>query len=131
MTKLPGSLQEIADVIGLAAAIKLAEQKGGQQVFIPNKLSETHWLIGLMGEDKARDLVAYFTHETGTHILIPKAEVLRRAKKAEMVAALLAEGHSANTIAERTQLTRRQIFRKKSQLRASTKLPDLFDFDGK
>ncbi|PWE52136.1 helix-turn-helix domain-containing protein [Metarhizobium album] len=126
MTQLPALLVEIADVIGLPAALKLAEAKGGQQVFIPNQVEPDHWLAQLLGLNDAQQLASYFTHETGAKgIVVPKAEALRYGRRMELVKKLLAEGRSANDIAARANLTRRDVFRKKQQLRERQQLPQL------
>lgn len=117
MAQLPALLVEIAEIVGLPAALKLAQAKGGQQVFIPNKIPEEHWLAQLIGRAEAQRLADYFTHEIGAKgIPIPKAETIRHRRRMALVKKLLAEGRSANDIAARADLTRRDVFRKKRQL---------------
>lgn len=115
--QLPPLLQEIADVVGIAAAIKLAEAKGGQRIFVPDTIEDGHWLAELIGLDLARQLSFYLTHDGGTHIDLPKGDRLRRAKRNDMIAEMLADGHSANYVASRFDLTRREIFRHKARQR--------------
>jgi hypothetical protein len=126
--KLPPLLQEIADVVGLAAAMKLAEIKGGQRVFVPDAVDADHWLAQLIGTDKATALAFYFTHDGGVHLDIPKGELLRRAQRNDLIAKLIADGRSANDIAAAVDLTRRHIFRKKRQMKDGADNPqtDLF-----
>ncbi len=62
MLSLPPQLQEISNVIGLASALKLAEAKGGQRITIPGTVRDGHWLVELLGMDKARSLSQYFTN---------------------------------------------------------------------
>lgn len=123
--ELPALIREIADIVGLPAALKLAEAKGGQQIFIPNVVPADHWLVDLIGKTAANALSAYFTHETGEHLQIPKAEILRHRSRLTMVKTLLAEGRSANDIAAMADLSRRDVFRKKKQLRERQEHPQL------
>jgi hypothetical protein len=61
--KLPGILQEIADLVGEGNAIALASRHGGTRVYFPTseKLHEAHWLWQLMPFDDARKLCDHFS----------------------------------------------------------------------
>ena len=55
---LPPLLQDIAEVAGLAAAWQLAEAKGGQRVFIPQKPMK--WVQDLLGSEAAVAICSRF-----------------------------------------------------------------------
>lgn len=79
---LPGILQEIAELIGLPATLKLVQHYGGVRLYVPKHLSEDHILITIIGEAAALKLVERFGGLD--HFDIPKAQAisiaLRNAK---------------------------------------------------
>ena len=46
--------QEITDIIGRDAAIKLGQTMGGARLYVPVKLSQDHPLVLLLGFEKAQ-----------------------------------------------------------------------------
>ncbi len=50
---LPGVLAEIAEVAGLDAALKVAEAKGGHLAYFPRVPKPDHWLVDLVGTERA------------------------------------------------------------------------------
>lgn len=130
--RLPPILQEIAEVISLDAAIKLAEAKGGQRIAIPTKLRDDHWLIDVLGSDDAIALCGYFANGTRVHMDVPFGPTSDAARREAMIAKLIKEGKSANEIAQACRFTRRTAFAKKAKhkelnAKGGTSLPDLFN----
>jgi hypothetical protein len=117
MTDLPELLQELADLIGLQMAWRLAEVKGGQSVFIPKVIPEDHWLADIVGLDNARLIAAYITTGAGVTVMIPKGEAVSRAKKLALVKKMIEGGASANQIAAAANITQRHVFRQKAALK--------------
>ncbi len=132
MIELPELLQELSDVVGLPMALRLAEAKGGQQVYIPHRVSEGHWLTELVGIENAKAICAYLTVDAGVHITIPKGDALTRARRVATVAKMLDEGRSSNQIAAATNMTQRHVFRQKAALkgRLHNQQPTFFDLLG-
>lgn len=129
MNQLPEMLRELVDLVGLAATMRLVEAKGGQQVFIPNKVTPEHWLSQIVGFENAEIISAYFTHEVGIHIILPKADAFHRSKRLALVAKMVDAGASSNAIAAAANITRRHVFRQKVALkgRLHNRQPSLFD----
>lgn len=71
--QLPLVLAEIAEVVGAAAAIQIAAHKGGTRVYFPARVDQDHWLVAIIGIDKARKLCQHFAvdRKRGQHIEIP------------------------------------------------------------
>lgn len=132
MIELPELLKELSDLVGLQMALRLAEAKGGQQVYIPHKVSEGHWLADLVGIENARAICAYLTVDAGVHVTIPKGEALTRARRVASVAKMIDQGMSSNQIAAAANITQRHVFRQKAALkgRLHNQQPSLFDLLG-
>ena len=128
MNGLPQILQEIAEVINLDAALKLAEAKGGQRISIPGHLRSDHWLVDVMGMDNAQAFCKYFTNGSRVHLEVPFGPTSSQARREALIARLIKEGKSANQIAAAAHVTRRTVFAKRVKHKSQTpKLPDLFD----
>lgn len=107
---LPPTLAEIAQVAGLAAALKLMHAQGGVRVGIPKRAPDGHWLVELIGREAADRLGAHFA---GGRVLIPMSD-RSRVRKA---AALLAEGKSLDYVARHARLHVRHVSRIKARVR--------------
>ena len=116
LEKLPKTVQQIADVIGRRAALRLVAQlprsfsKGhpsGQPIlYIPKSLSSDHPLEKMLGLADATLIVQAF----GGEILFPAAgvSVVRQARNREVIR-LLKEGWNEHDVANTFRLTVRQI----------------------
>jgi len=118
MTKaLPAVLQEIAEVAGEAAALKIAAQYGGKRVYFPAKPgADEHWLVTCVGWDAANKICAHFAdRKCGLRIEIPLhiggtyRQFLRSIS--ERVHALDGDGLSSGQIAGKLGLTQRTVHR--------------------
>lgn len=74
---LPSLLNEIADVAGVAAALAIAEARGGTRVHFPAAAPPGHWLNALVGEDASKKLCAHFrtTAQGGVYLDVPLGPV--------------------------------------------------------
>jgi hypothetical protein len=120
---LPALLAEIAEVAGLDAALAIARVKGGQEVFVPARLSDQHWLVEAVGRARAEIIADHFTSGRGRIKLdIPLGPagsyLAERRRRARLLADAIAEGASANQAAQRAGLTRRSVLRAKARQRA-------------
>jgi hypothetical protein len=102
---LPQSLQEIAEVIGLMAVLKLVDRYGGRRLRMPRRLVPGHPLIEVVGQRAAAALVQTYALE---RIYVPNAaraavaarnHEIRRRRTTETV----------DTLAEEFGLHRRRI----------------------
>lgn len=70
---LPGILQEMIALIGLAATLKLVRRYGGSRIiYVPKTLSPDHELVATIGWEAATILAKRFGGED--HLEIPKAQ---------------------------------------------------------
>ncbi|MBF0294269.1 MAG: hypothetical protein HQL96_03700 [Magnetococcales bacterium] len=104
---LPGSLEEIAEVIGREGALKLVHECGGTRIFIPRKLRVQHKLVTLLGHEQAKRLSLHFGGETLT--VVRAAQLLRRTRNREIVRRYDA-GEGVRQLARDHALTERQIY---------------------
>ncbi|MBF0270880.1 MAG: hypothetical protein HQL98_02230 [Magnetococcales bacterium] len=104
---LPGSLEEIAEVIGREGALQLVNACGGTRIFVPRKLRVQHKLVTMLGFEQARRLSHHFGGETLT--VVRAAELLRRTRNREIVRRYDA-GTGVRQLARDNALTERQIY---------------------
>jgi 1,6-anhydro-N-acetylmuramate kinase len=70
--KLPGVLQEIAELVGEQAALIIATRFGGTRIYMPTKAGDTHPLVESIGRDAAEKLCEHFMVDgRGQRIDIP------------------------------------------------------------
>ncbi len=99
---LPDSIQEIIDIIGLPATVKVVEALGGVTVKFPQRGGKLHPVIELtreaIGEDALNSLADYFA---GGEVYIPRCEAalchLKHQRFIDEVAALTEDGLSITT----------------------------------
>jgi len=132
---LPPLLNEIAEVAGLPAALKLCEDYGGREVYIPAKVGASHWLAQCVGLEAARAIVEHFSAHVeneleesrhGARIMVPMGSRNFHAKARKRAAELLREGVSHSKTAEAVGVHTRTIERVAARERDLNK-----DFDGK
>lgn len=125
--RLSPLMQEIVDVIGLAATVRLIDARGGQRIWLPLSIEPDFWLAQLIGIDKTKKLAAYFNYETGSKIDLPSTLRLDMAEKERVFRTMVKEGRSANKIAAANGVSRRWVFEKKKKLQIKPPQSDLFD----
>jgi hypothetical protein len=111
--KLPGSAQEIADVIGrektlfLIGKLERSPSRSWRvNLYIPKRMPLNHWLIELLGFDDAEKL----RREFGGMILQPSnCQHVHRDFRNREVCRMAAEGMHAHQIAPAVGLTPRQV----------------------
>lgn len=133
---LPETLQEIAAVAGLEAAMKLAWGYGGTQVLIPGKVGPNHWLTRCVGRRAAEAICAHYRVTNADdrvvgnfrlHVPQGGTGVLDQARRC--LARDLASGTvSVRAAARRAGLSERTAWRVKAQLDGpgDPRQPDLF-----
>lgn len=103
---LPPSLQEIVEVIGLAATVKLVEHWGGVRLWVPSDVSADHQLRRRLGP-AADKLARHFGLELLT---VPRAVVALRRIRNDQIRARKAAGETAARLAREFCLTERQVW---------------------
>lgn len=109
---LPAVLQEIADVAGEAAALKIVAQVGGTRAGFPKSIRDDNWLVLCVGRDAAAKIIERFGGDTCDIPLLDNGcySKLRR-NVATQIHKLHLEGASSKRIAREVGVTQRTIFR--------------------
>lgn len=99
---LPKRVAELADVVGLANALKLVELRGGRRIYVPKKAHEKHWLIPHIGMAALEKLAERYA---SLNIEIDRCQGLKRA----IIVAEFERGVSTSILAESYGCTERNI----------------------
>lgn len=108
---LPPTLAAIADLVGPAAAYRLAEARGGTTVYIPRPetLTPDHWLVTAVGMAAARK-IAWMAR--GENLEIPLGPLAgNRARVWRAIREGIAAGKSENEIARLAGVAGRTVRR--------------------
>jgi len=73
---VPPSLVDVAETVGLSAAIKLMQHYGGQEVQFPRLPRRNHEVISVLGEEDAYALCHFLS---GQRIYVPHGRARRFA----------------------------------------------------
>lgn len=110
-------------MVGLEAAVKVANARGGTRAYFPPSVPATHWLAKLIGTESANRLCHYLTRGVGMgaslNIPLARASAFNRFQNRvnHEIDAGLAEGLSAQQIALRVGVTARAVHRRRAKLR--------------
>lgn len=117
MSNLPGVLAEIAEVAGESAALAVAFERGGTQVYLPPVPAPDHWLSDLIGLDPARAVCERLTCGVGgLRLDLPIGPAGNGAKARARIDAMIAENRSERDIARATGYTIRTVRRRRAAL---------------
>lgn len=115
---LTGALAEIAGIVGLEAALKLARVAGGIRIYVPVGVDDRHWISEAIGRTLAEKLCAEFR---GNFLFVPlgpcgpiASEVRRRR---EAIGKMIKAGLSSAEIARRAGVTQRTVHSHRAKLR--------------
>lgn len=104
---LPPILQDIVELIGMHATMKLVEHYGGVRLYVPKlELADDHILVRQIGRRAAEKLHTIYGGEL---IEIPKAERALRAVRNARIRKQRSEGVLVSVVALQNRLTERQI----------------------
>jgi hypothetical protein len=140
---LPALLQEIADAVeaatgdrkaALAAALTLAEVRGGTRVYIPVRPGPDHWLVQAVGPAAAAAIASHFATDKGAELELPVGPsgsfVSERRRRARLYAESASGNLSADAAAQRAGVTRRMVQYARAKMRqAKGQQRGLFDDD--
>jgi len=119
LSRLPGILGEIEDLVGRDAALILARERGGTTMTFSGRADSE--LAKIVGEEKALRIAELFGGVIKYRI--PMAHV-RGARGRRLAAARMsAQGASAAEIAKELDIHERTVFRVRERQREATDLP--------
>jgi Mor family transcriptional regulator len=106
---LPALLREVAELIGLPAALRLVEHYGGTLLYVRQNPTADYELVEVIGMKAARRLADHFGLE---QLEVPRcAEALRALRDREICRLYLEEDWTAGRLARKYGLTMRQVWR--------------------
>lgn len=115
---LPKILAEIAEIAGLDAALKLAEARGGTEIYIPAEADNDHWLTQTVGRKAADAICRHFEGGgRGSRVVLPLGPSGSAAQIRRKVDRLIADGKSEREIALATGYTGRGVRMRKAIVR--------------
>jgi Mor family transcriptional regulator len=103
---IPESLQEIADIVGSANAIKLSRDFGGTEEYIPKDPKPDHPISKCIGLDAATNLAKW---AGGSRLEIPRAVGYQRGKLYTEIKEAVGGGLSKKKAARRFEFTTRWV----------------------
>ncbi len=107
LTDLSPRLRELVEIIGLPAAVKLIEARGGTRLYVPRKAEEDRLLVRLIGRPAAAKLMRRYG---GDVIELDRGvRGLRAVRNRAIIAE--SEHRSAMQLALKYQLTERQVWK--------------------
>ncbi len=118
MSRLPGILGDIEDVVGTAAALKLARERGGTEMKISGRAGGA--LAQIVGDEAAAKIAELLGPQKFT---IPMAHVRGRAARQAAVARALAGEASASQAALLNDVHERTARRIREKLKKPGSLP--------
>jgi len=127
MEGLPPVLADLAEIIGLGAALRLAEAYGGTEIYVPRTPGPDHPVAQVIGLEAARRLGEYLgTPTSGGRIEVPKGDALSRSRRNRAIVAAVVQGASKQQVARQHGLTTRWV-RRLCNGDTDDRQPDLFD----
>lgn len=106
LENLPESMQPVAQVVGVAGALKLMDRYGGDRVYVPQRLTLFHPLVDLLGLEAA--LALSFAYG-GDYLAVPVGVAMRCQARNERLWRLRQQGWSYSQIRQEFNLSRRRI----------------------
>ncbi|RIK92470.1 MAG: hypothetical protein DCC73_11850 [Proteobacteria bacterium] len=123
---LPPVLAEIADIIGITAALKLAAECGGTYIYISAKPKPDNRAAQVIGADAMRALARHFRAGILEMPIATHAQLHRRN---ETIRAGAQQGLSQSQLARRHRMTARHVRRICADSAVDDRQIDLFDND--
>lgn len=105
---LPEKLAEIAEIIGVDAALTLSKSFPGIRIFVPKHVRGDSVLVAAIGIQAARKLSR---HYDGESIVVPMAKKVHQLRIKALVLKLLGEGKSAPYLARKYGVHQFTIYR--------------------
>lgn len=119
---LPPMAKEMAQVVGLRAALAVVEHWGGTRLCVPHRLTDDHPLMQVLGAEAAEQLAAHYRGETLT---VPRAAAALRAALYDQIVQEYDGGEkTAGQLAREHRVTERWIFYIVARARRERQQPD-------
>ncbi len=103
---LPKRVRELVEVVGITAALKIVDLRGGGRLEVPRRAKPEHWLVEHIGLDALVKLVAYYD---GERIEIDRCANLALMIKERLIVAEFERGASNWQLAQKHGYTERGI----------------------
>lgn len=114
---LPGVLAEIAEAAGEEAALAIAKELGGTQIYVPPVPAIDHWLSRLVGIENARAIADKLTCGVGgRRVDLPLGPRGHAENQRARVDAMIREGRSERDIALATGYSIRGVRRRRARI---------------
>lgn len=131
---LPGVLQDIADLIGVQAMLKLVDACGGTEIYIPSTtlMARDEWSAHASLPTRAigvANMAKLATAFGGSHIEIPRATRHQKAMRNAAIRRAVEAGRSKQALARSEKITTRHIRRICNGGAIDPRQIDLFDRD--
>lgn len=122
-------LEQLVDLVGIAAALRLVEKRGGTHFYVPlpTRIAIHHHLAVEMGLEPARRLAAAYPAQ---HVMVPRgAPMLRRRRDIALLEDC--KSMSITAVARKYEMTERNVyFRLERGLENLPELPGANDSQG-
>ena len=131
IARLPETLREIAEVVGLEATNKLVEARGGTKVYFPVAAGDDHWLVECVGREAADKLCSHFCADLpsdaeqslhGADIVLPVGFTSSRAKARRRAMDVLLGGGTNSQAARASGLHVRTVELIRAKMRREGKI---------
>ena len=108
---LPDLLTEIAGLVGLPAALAIAQVKGGRRAHFPGRCPDDHWLVAAAGREAADKLCQHFAVRGtgGITLLVPLGPTKLYDRARFRALELLEHGRSVSEVAREIGVATRSI----------------------
>jgi ActR/RegA family two-component response regulator len=129
---LPGLLAEIAAVVGVSAALKVAATKGGIRAYFPSVPEHDHWLSDAVGHETALKICAAIApSRSGVELLVPLGPQASGIKRWRRISEMVDDNVPVAVIARTLGMHERSVQYHKAgrlkRVRAALSQPDMFD----
>ena len=114
------TLDDLANIIGFSATVRLSAFFGGKNLYIPASISPGQVIVTLIGEPAARRLSDEFGRE---HIALPSLHGPLREQRNSTIYYRLVAGESPRQISAAIGLTERRVIQIKCELERLGLLP--------
>lgn len=123
LDSLAPKLREIAEVIGIKAALTLSEHWPGVRLFVPETVTVEHPIALAIGISAAEKLAAHYASET---ITVPKAHAYRRRLRDAQILKEYRAGRSGRELALKYGMHENHVYALLAREQAKGQ-PDLFE----
>lgn len=122
--KIPASLQDVTDTLGVSVTLKLIAHFGGTEIRFPKFPNDDHPVIKALGKEDGTALCSFLS---GDPIYVPHMRARKSARSDVM--ALKEKGHNGKAIARALGISQRHVRRVANRPAPVNQFELLFDQD--